>query len=188
MTDDPRQLPVIGFVAFSGTGKTTLLTRLIPALGDLGVRVGLIKHAHHGFDPDVPGKDSYRLRQAGAVQTLVASPRRQALITELPEDRTPRLDELLDQLDPRCLDLVLVEGFRGEEVPKIEVHRPSLGHPPRFRDLTNIVAIASDAPLTETAGGVAVLDLNRPDAIAAFIADRLRAGSLIPSFGAAETS
>jgi len=175
---DPRSpLPVLGFVANSGTGKTTLLAQLIPALRDLGIRVGLIKHAHHGFDPDVPGKDSYRLRKAGAIQTLVASPRRQALITELAEEHEPGLPELLAQLEPQRLDLVLVEGFRGEGIAKIEVYRPSLGQPPQFSAIPNVIAVASDGAVTG-AGELAVLDLNHPAAVAAFIADRLRAGAL----------
>jgi molybdopterin-guanine dinucleotide biosynthesis protein MobB len=178
MATGTRTLPVLGFVAYSGTGKTTLLTQLIPALGELGIRVALIKHAHHGFDPDVPGKDSYRLRQAGAIQTLVASPRRQALVTELSEEREPRLDELLGQLDPERSDLVLVEGFRGEAIPKVEVHRPALGHSARCLELPNVIAVATDDPLTEAAGGRPILDLNRPAAIAEFIAERLRSGRL----------
>jgi molybdopterin-guanine dinucleotide biosynthesis protein MobB len=178
MATGPPHLPVLGFVAYSGTGKTTLLTQLIPALAELGIRVALIKHAHHGFDPDVPGKDSYRLRQAGAIQTLVASPRRQALVTELAEEHAPRLEELLAQLDPDRSDLVLVEGFRGESIPKIEVHRAQLGHPPRHPELPNVIALASDAPVTEANHSLPVLDLNRPAAVAEFIAERLHAGGL----------
>ena len=188
MADAPEQLPVIGFIAFSGTGKTTLLTALIPVLREMGIRVGLIKHAHHGFDPDVPGKDSYRLRKAGAVQTLVASPRRQALFTELEEDREPGLPELLARLDPGRLDLVLVEGFRGEAVPKIEVHRPGLGHPPLFPETPNVIAVASDAALPASAGDLPVLDLNRPETVAAFIADHLRAGTLASPTHSVQTS
>lgn len=178
MATGSRHLPVLGFVAYSGTGKTTLLTQLIPALRELGIRVALIKHAHHGFDPDVPGKDSYRLRQAGAIQTLVASPRRQALVTELAEEHEPRLEELLAQLDPERADLVLVEGFRGETIPKIEVYRPQLGHAPRYPELPNVIALASDGPPATGGGQLPVLDLNHPAAIAEFIAERLRAGSL----------
>lgn len=178
MQSPASSLPVLGFVAYSGTGKTTLLTRILPELRKLGLRPALLKHAHHGFDPDVPGKDSYRLRQAGAVQTLVASPRRQALVTELSEETEPRLTELLGQLDPQRVDLVLVEGFRGETIPKIEVHRPGLGHPPRFPEIPNIIALAcDDTPAVDT-GGLALLDLNQPGAIATFIVERLRSGDL----------
>lgn len=187
MADASAQLPVLGFIAYSGTGKTTLLTQLIPALGELGIRVGLVKHAHHGFDPDVPGKDSYRLRQAGAVQTLVASPRRQALITELSEEKEPELRELLAELDPRRLDMVLVEGFRGEAIPKIEVHRPSLGQPLRCGEIPNIIAVASNTQPADDTAGLPVLDLNRPDAIAAFIADHLRSGTLVAAVDSAST-
>ena len=187
MADAPEQPPVLGFIAYSGTGKTTLLTRLIPALGNLGIQVGLIKHAHHGFDPDVPGKDSYRLRQAGAVQTLVASPKRRALITELDEEQKPELGELLDALDSRRLDLVLVEGFRGEAIPKIEVYRPGLGQPLHHGKIPNIIAVVSDAPQAMAIEDTPVLDLNQPDTIAAFIADNLRSGTLISPADSAST-
>ena len=165
----PFPRPVIGIIAYSGAGKTTLLTHLLPLLGARGLRTGLVKHAHHGFDPDIPGKDSYRLRKAGAVQTLVASPRRWALFTEAAEEREPHLDELLAQLDPDLLDLVLVEGFRGEAVPKIEVHRPDLGHPPLFPDRPDIIAVACDAPPHADPGQRPLLDLNDPEAVAGFL-------------------
>lgn len=177
MTSVSTPLPILGFIGYSGSGKTTLLTAIIPALGEMGIRVGLIKHAHHGFDPDVPGKDSYRLRQAGAVQTLVASPKRQALVTELADSGQPRLEELLAQLDPERLDLVLVEGFRGETIPKIEIHRPALERSLQFQGIPNVIAIASDVGLAEDSGGLPVLDLNQPEAIAGFIAEWLGTAS-----------
>lgn len=174
----PATLPIIGFAAYSGTGKTTLLTSIIPALREKGLRVGLVKHAHHGFDPDVPGKDSYRLRKSGAVQTLVASPLRQALFTENEAPREPVLADLLTQLDPARLDLVLVEGFRGEGIPKVELHRPSLGHPLLFPEVPNIIAVAADGPLETTASPPPLLDLNRPEAVAAFVHARWERGDL----------
>ena len=103
--------PVLGFAAFSGTGKTTLLEKLIPQLTEQGIRIGMLKHAHHEFDIDTPGKDSYRLRKAGARQMLIASSRRQALMIDFETPREPRLDELITRLDLENIDLVLVEGF-----------------------------------------------------------------------------
>ena len=167
MIDSP--CPVLGFVAFSGTGKTTLLTRLIPILKQRGIRVGMIKHAHHRFDIDIPGKDSYELRKAGAQQMLVASQTRWALISETPENKDdPRLEDLLKQLDHSRLDLVLVEGFKHVAFPKIELHRPALAQPLLFIDDADIIAVASDAPLTRDTP-LPVLDLNSPAAIAEFV-------------------
>ncbi|MEK8088288.1 molybdopterin-guanine dinucleotide biosynthesis protein B [Thermithiobacillus plumbiphilus] len=157
---------VLGIAGFSGSGKTTLLTRLIPLLRQRGLRVAVIKHTHHDFDPDIPGKDSYRLREAGAAQVLAASDRRWALFTELPEPQEPQLETLLAQLDPARSDLVLVEGMRHGKHPKLEVHRPSLGHPLLARDDPWIRAVASDAPLDCPCPR---LDLNGPDAVAGFI-------------------
>jgi molybdopterin-guanine dinucleotide biosynthesis protein MobB len=105
-------VPVMGFAAFSGTGKTTLLAKLIPLLRQKGIRTALIKHAHHDFDIGIPGKDSYELRKAGADQVLVASDRRQALIKEIPRDNGRVLEQLIAELDLNKVDLVLVEGFR----------------------------------------------------------------------------
>lgn len=158
---------MLGFCAYgSGCGKTTLLTRLIPLLRERGLRISIIKHAHHRFDIDHPGKDSYRLREAGAVQTLLGSSKRWALMTELPEEREPRLEELAAQLDPALADLVLVEGFKQDPVPKIEVHRPSLGHPLLANDDSHIIAVATDIPVTTT---LPVLDLNNVGEVADFV-------------------
>ena len=107
-------IPILGFAAWSGTGKTTLLRRLLPILAGRGIRVGMIKHAHHDFDVDTPGKDSYELRKAGAAQMLISSRRRWALMVERPVDREPPLDEVLLELDQELLDLILVEGFKHE--------------------------------------------------------------------------
>jgi molybdopterin-guanine dinucleotide biosynthesis protein B len=160
-------IPLLGVCAYgSGCGKTTLLTRLIPLLNKHGLRISIIKHAHHSFDVDHPGKDSYRLREAGAVQTLLGSSKRWALMTELPEAHEPRLEELASHLDPALVDLVLVEGFKQAAVPKIEVHRPSLGHPLLANGDPHIIAVASDGPVMTD---LPVLNLNNAAQIAAFV-------------------
>jgi molybdopterin-guanine dinucleotide biosynthesis protein MobB len=159
--------PVLGFAAFSGTGKTTLLEQLIPLLVQQGIRIGMVKHAHHEFDIDKPGKDSYRLRRAGARQMLVASSQRQALMTENSSPREPHLDELLNRLDLDTLDLVLVEGFKHVPFPKIELHRKSLGKALLYPEDPDIIAVASDH-LTDC-GKLPALDINDTAAIAAFI-------------------
>lgn len=164
-------IQVLGFcAAASGAGKTTLLTALIPLLKQQHVRVSLVKHAHHRFDIDQPGKDSYRLREAGAAQTLVASSQRWALMTEhahaAPPRQEPDLGELLCQLDPALADLVLVEGFRHAEIAKIEVHRPALGFPLLAPQDAGIIAIASDVQMDSR---LPWLDLNQPAAVAEFV-------------------
>jgi molybdopterin-guanine dinucleotide biosynthesis protein B len=161
-------VPVLGFAAFSGTGKTTLLLKLIPLLRDQGLRVGLIKHAHHGFDIDHPGKDSHELRHAGASPVLITSSIRRAIVTERPLPRDPVLAEELACFDPGSADLILVEGFKRERFPKIELHRPVLGHPLLFPDDETIIAIATDASLP-IPPPIPLLDLNRPEEIVAFI-------------------
>ena len=133
---------IIGLAGWSGAGKTTLLTRLIPYLTDQGLRVATIKHAHHGFDVDVPGKDSYEHRRAGAAQVLVSSSRRWALMTELSGAVEPGLAFLLGRLNPA--DLVIVEGFKREPHPKIEVFRAENGKPWLHPDDPWIHAVASD--------------------------------------------
>jgi molybdopterin-guanine dinucleotide biosynthesis protein B len=163
-------LPIVGFAAWSGTGKTTLLKELLPLLRDRGLRVGVVKHAHHSFELDHPGKDSYELRKSGAAQTLIASRARWALMVEQPREREPRLDEVLLELDQAALDLILVEGFKDERFPKIELHRPSLRRPLLFPEDDAIIAVAVDAPLDDP-GRLPLLDLNKPDAIATFIVD-----------------
>ena len=159
--------PVLGFAAFSGTGKTTLLIRLIPFLEQHGVRVALIKHAHHDFDIDKPGKDSYELRRAGARQVLVASDRRTALMTDYVVPGEPRLENLVDQLNLDAVDLVLVEGFRHLAFPKIELHRPSQKHPLLCREDASIIAVATDFPVKTDP--LHRLDLNNPIEIGEFI-------------------
>lgn len=165
-------IPVLGFAAWSGTGKTTLLTRLIPWLRARNLRVALIKHAHHDFDIDHPGKDSYALRQAGAGQVLIASRRRFAWMMEYEQETEPTLSVLVSRLDTSRLDLVLVEGFRHVRFPKIELHRTALNRPLFFPDDDSIVAVACDAPLP-VAPPIPVLDLNDPPAIGAFALGRL---------------
>jgi len=162
-----KRIPLLGICAYgSGCGKTTLLTQLIPALNDRGIRVSIIKHAHHSFDIDHPGKDSYRLRQAGAIQTMLGSSKRWALMTEFAAEQEPQLEELAAQLDPRLADLVLVEGFKQAPIPKIEVHRPSLELPLLATHDSTIVAVATDAPIDIE---LPTLDLNNIDEVAAFI-------------------
>ena len=144
MTPAPT-LPLLGFAAWSGTGKTTLLEQLIPILVSRGLRLGVLKHAHHDFDIDQPGKDSHRLRKAGASQMMVASRRRHARImeTDLAE---ADFHQLLASFDQTCLDLLLVEGFKHEHFPKIELHRAAIGKPLLFPIDSDIIALASDQP------------------------------------------
>ncbi len=168
------RIPILGFVASSGTGKTTLLLKIIPLLKAKGLRLGMIKHSHHKkFDIDHPGKDSYRLRQAGAEQMLVASRKRWALMVEMDEEfEEPNLEQLLSHLNQEQLDLILVEGFKHETFPKIEVHRPSLGHSLFFPTDSSIIAIACDAPPAKPTN-LPVLDMNQPEQIVAFIEKQL---------------
>ena len=162
--------PVLGFAAWSGTGKTTLLRKLIPALRETGLRLGVVKHAHHSFDVDQPGKDSYELRHAGAERVLVGSRARYALMVECPEPREPVLADLLARLPGEDLDLVLVEGFKHERFPKLELHRPSLGRPLLYPEDPSIVALASDETL-DPVPALPLLDLNDVAAVAAFVRD-----------------
>lgn len=157
-------MKIFGFAGYSGSGKTTLIEQLIPLFVATGLKVSLIKHAHHDFDLDQPGKDSYRHRQAGASEVLVTSGRRWALIHELREEPEPPLARQLAHFSP-C-DLVLVEGYKKEDIPKLEVHRPALGKPLLFPEDPRIVALACDAPVSAP---VPRLDLNRPERVADFI-------------------
>ncbi|MFZ5538852.1 MAG: molybdopterin-guanine dinucleotide biosynthesis protein B [Pseudomonadota bacterium] len=168
--DTPSAAPkAIGFIGYSNTGKTTLIEKLIPLLAARGLRVSAIKHAHHGFDMDRPGKDSYRYREAGAGQVLIATDERWALLTETPR-RPATLETLLAQLAP-C-DLVIVEGFKSEgRIPRIEVRRTTNAEPPLFPGDPNVIAIAADHAV-ETS--LPVLDLNDAAKIAAFIVQRLQ--------------
>jgi molybdopterin-guanine dinucleotide biosynthesis protein B len=141
-------MKVIGLAGWSGAGKTTLLARVIPHLLRQGLRVSVIKHAHHSFDVDVPGKDSWVHRQSGATEVLVSSGKRWALMHELRQASEPRLPELLAKMSPA--DLVIVEGFKSEPHRKIEVHRAANGKPTLFPDDPGIVGIATDADLKTT--------------------------------------
>lgn len=167
-----RSVPVLGFCAFSGTGKTTLLVNLLPLLKRAGLKVGVIKHSHHHFEIDHPGKDSFRLRKAGATEMMIASGRRWALMVDLEDEqdsgRDPDLGGMLARMDQSILDLIIVEGFKHEPIPKIELHRPSLGKPLIFPDDPNVIAVATDAP-GSIATRLPLLDLNDPQTIADFV-------------------
>ncbi len=173
---EPFTPPLCGFVAYSGSGKTTLLERLIPELRRRGLRLALLKHAHHDFDIDKPGKDSHRLREAGAEQVLVASRKRWALIHENDvEQPEPKLFELLQHLDGDNLDLVLVEGFKHEAYPKIELQRAELEKPLLHPHDPHIIAIACDQAMLPRLEESAPprLDINDIAAIADFIQARI---------------
>ncbi|MBI5317939.1 molybdopterin-guanine dinucleotide biosynthesis protein B [Bradyrhizobium sp.] len=157
-------MKVIGIAGWSGAGKTTLLTRTIPQLLKEGLRVSVIKHAHHEFDVDVPGKDSWVHRQSGASEVLVSSSRRWALMHELRGAAEPRLQELLAKMAP--VDLVLVEGFKREPHRKIEVHRAANGKPWLFPDDPGIVGIVTD---TKVEFRLPAVHLDDIDAVAALI-------------------
>ena len=141
-------MKVIGLAGWSGAGKTTLLTRLIPHFNAQGLRVSVIKHAHHQFDVDVPGKDSWRHREAGAAEVLVASSNRWALMHELRGAEEPRIPELLAKMSR--VDLVVVEGFKREPLRKIEVYRAANGKPFLFPDDPDVVGIATDTAVETT--------------------------------------
>jgi len=161
-------IPVIGFAAYSGTGKTTLLTRLIPLLKHKQLRLGLIKHSHHNFEIDQPGKDSHRLRAAGADTVLLVSRQRRAIINEFANPGEPRLDEQIRQLDQSELDLILVEGFKTENFPKIEIHRPALHKPLLYPHDPSVIAFACDEKL-DLPDHLTALDLNQPEGVADFV-------------------
>jgi len=155
---------VFGFAGFSGSGKTTLIERLIPSFVDRGLRVSLIKHAHHTFDVDQPGKDSYRHRHAGAAEVLITSSRRWALMHELRGEPEPSMEELIARMSP-C-DLLLIEGFKRAEIPKLEVYREAVGESPLHPHDPHIVAVATDRPYQAP---LPVFDLSQPEPIGEFI-------------------
>ena len=159
-------MKVIGFAGYSGSGKTTLVERLIPALKARGQRVSVVKHAHHSFDIDHPGKDTHRHRQAGAFEVVVASAKRLALIREFEQEAALNVHQLIAELY-EGVDWVLVEGFKQSDLPKIEVWRPSTGQPVRYPDDDFVVAMATDAPdQLPTPTLRPVLNLNDADAVA----------------------
>ena len=171
-------VPILGFSAWSGTGKTTLLRRLIPALRSRGLRVSVIKHAHHHFDLDFPGKDSYELRKAGATQTVICTTTRMALISEFDEpSEEPSLHEIVATLDNGKVDLILVEGYKDIDFPKIELHRAELGKPYLHPDNASFIALACDAR-PDTGTEIPLLDINDIDAVAAFICEEFLTGAL----------
>jgi molybdopterin-guanine dinucleotide biosynthesis protein B len=163
---------VFGFAGWSGSGKTTLIEQVIPCLIARGLTVSLVKHAHHAFDVDYPGKDSYRHREAGCSEVLVTSSRRWALVHELRGAPELTLAETLERLSP-C-DLVLIEGYKRSRLPKLEIHRSALGKPWLHPHDPHIVAIASDAPPGPSAGTRPIFGLDDCDTIATFVAANAR--------------
>jgi molybdopterin-guanine dinucleotide biosynthesis adapter protein len=161
-------MKVFGFAGWSGSGKTTLIEQLIPRFVQRGLRVSLIKHAHHTFDVDHPGKDSHRHRQAGASEILVTSSRRWVLMHELRGAHEPAFEEQVKRISP-C-DLLLVEGFKHAPIPKLEVWRKETGEPLLHPNDPHIVAVASD---TKIETKLPVLELNDVDAICRFILKKL---------------
>lgn len=155
---------IIGFAGYSGSGKTTLLEKVIPLIRARGLCVAVIKHAHHNFDIDKPGKDSFRHREAGAREVMVVSGYRWALMHELRDEQEPSLEELCSRLSP-C-DLVLVEGYKFSNIPKIEVRRMETGNPVLHTEDANFIAVACNGM---GAGKVPVLDINNPQQVADFI-------------------
>jgi len=176
MNTDRSKNPILGFAAPSGTGKTTLLEKLIPKLTAHHLRIGVIKSTHHHFDIDKPGKDSYRLRQAGAFQTIIASHQRSALITENQKNQTPpSLHDLVSSLNCSQIDLILVEGFKEANIPRIELHRTTVNNDTYlYPNDTNIIAIATDGRKLPQPTNITVIEINDINAITDFILQRLR--------------
>ncbi len=163
-------VPVLGVAAWSGTGKTTLLTKIVPVLKLNGLRVALIKHAHHQFDVDHPGKDSHKLRKAGADQVVIASNNRVVTICEVPErEEEVTLEDILANIQFERLDLILVEGFKMAAIPKIELHRQCLRKPYLYKTDKNVIALAHDRPDTSLPENMSSLNLNDSDGIAKFV-------------------
>ncbi|MEH6630099.1 MAG: molybdopterin-guanine dinucleotide biosynthesis protein B [Halopseudomonas aestusnigri] len=158
-------MKVFGLAGWSGSGKTTLLKQLIPTLVDRGLKVSTLKHAHHKFDVDKPGKDSYEHREAGASEVMIASGNRWALMHELRDEKEPSLQELIPRMTP--VDLLLIEGFKRENHQKLEVYRPSLGKRMLHKDDPNIIAVATDEDFENTK--LPIIDLNDIESIADFI-------------------
>ncbi len=157
-------MKVFGIMGYSGSGKTTLIEGLIKRFAARGLKVSLIKHAHHGFDIDRPGKDSFRHREAGAGEVMLLSDQRWVLMHEVRNEPPPLLEQMIARLSP-C-DLVLLESFKTAVVDKLEVYRPSIGKEAIWPDCAGVVAVASDAPVVCP---LPLLDLNDHDAVAAFV-------------------
>lgn len=164
---EPRPL-ILGFAAYSGTGKTTLLSQLIPHLRAQGYQLAVIKHSHHQIELDTPGKDSYQLRMAGANPVVLATPNQQILIQASEPNAEANLSDSLALLAGMTLDFILVEGFRDAPIAKIELHRPQLGKPLLYPSDPHIIAVASDVPLALPAN-LPGLDLNHVAEMVAFI-------------------
>lgn len=166
-------MKVMGFVGSSGSGKTTVIEQVVSRLADIGLRVAVLKHARHGFDMDRPGKDSYRVREAGAAQVLVASRERWVLLGEQPDPlEEPSLEMMLRRFNASSLDLVLVEGFSHEHYPKIEVYRTAHEQPPRcWPHDSDVIAVATDTPMD--GGAVPRLDVNASLEVTQFVLDYL---------------
>ena len=158
-------MKIFGIAGWSGSGKTTLVVSLIPILVGRGLRVSTMKHAHHSFEIDRPGKDSHRHRQSGATEVVVTSGERWVLMHELRDSPEPSIEALIEHMTP--VDLLLIEGFKHQDHDKLEVHRAGLGKPLLFPEDRHIVAVASDNPIPDAS--VAVLDLNDVSAIADFV-------------------
>jgi molybdopterin-guanine dinucleotide biosynthesis protein MobB len=165
--------PVLGFAGYSGAGKTTLLKEIIDLFQQRDIRAGLIKHAHHNFDVDIPGKDSYELRKAGASPVIVASSKRWVKMVDLPEPKEPDLQELIGALNPEQVDIVIVEGFKKEPFCKIEVHRSETEKPFLHPEDSNIVAIVTDV---DNNFPIPRLDINQPVEVTEFIIEKCRLG------------
>ncbi len=164
--------PILGIAGWSGTGKTTLLKKLIPALNQRGIRTGLIKHTHHNMDVDKPGKDSYELRKAGAYQTLVASTERWALMTETPDEAPLDLHYLATRMDHRTLDIILVEGFKHETIPKLLLYREGTKHSVVDLDCDEYaIALVTDIKMPHR---LPVIDINDEQQVADFIEEWLK--------------
>ena len=168
LTDILYAKPVLGFAAYSGTGKTTLLVKLLPLLRQQGLRIAMIKHAHHKFEVDKPGKDSFELRKAGASPMLISSSRRIAMMIDKEPESEPDLQDLLEYINPDKIDLVLVEGFKQWPFEKIELHRPSLGKSLIFPEDKRVIAIAHDNN-SDLTTDIPNLDINNVQQIADFI-------------------
>ncbi len=175
--------PVLGVVGWSGSGKTSLLEHLVGRLAGQGLRVNIVKHSHHDIELEPPRKDSARLRMAGAAEVMIASPYRVAILRELRGEVEPTLAEHLARLAPA--DLTLVEGYKWERFPKLEVFRPLLGKPALYPDDPDIVAVVSDVARPDGLEGLAWLDLNDPDRVLAWLAGWMRDRPKVPG-GAAD--
>lgn len=173
-------LPVLGIAAASGTGKTTLLTKVIPLLNQRGLRVALLKHAHHETSVDQPGKDSYRLREAGATTVMLSTASQRIILHSRAMPQDPDLYTELAYIDHEAHDVILVEGFKNSPIPKIALHRRELGHSLAYENDPYIIAIATDdADAMKTQLQKPLLDINNPDQVACFMMDFFQARSTL---------